>query len=129
MDKMSNFKPQVDQFEWMFTGVYSDRDKWFLWVELSGLSSWWNILLYVGSDFNVVWFPSECFGSKIFYSGYSQVFRLYFRARLDWSTFGRKEFLLGPSTFVPSVKLTWHKCFGCVFGLLYSNLWVFSSKT
>ena len=37
------FKNVVDHFFWAFTGVYgpnSDRDRRFLWEELSGLCSW-----------------------------------------------------------------------------------------
>ena len=63
------FKSVVDQFAWKFTGVYGPnlvRDRWLLWKELFGLSSWWNIPWCVGGDFNVVRFPSERAGSTIF---------------------------------------------------------------
>ena len=63
------FKSVVDQFSWKFTGVYGPnlvRDRWLLWEELFGLSSWWNIPWCVGGDFNVVRFPSERAGSTIF---------------------------------------------------------------
>ena len=41
------FKNVADHFVWAFTGVYgpnSDRDRRFLWEELSGLRSWWDVL-------------------------------------------------------------------------------------
>ncbi|XP_030936692.1 uncharacterized protein LOC115961945 [Quercus lobata] len=40
------FTSVCDQFVWVFTGVYgpnSSRDRRFLWEELFGLSSWWNV--------------------------------------------------------------------------------------
>ena len=52
-----------------FTGVYgpnSSRDKRFLWEELFGLSSWWNVPWGVGGDFNVVRFPFERSSSTSF---------------------------------------------------------------
>ncbi|XP_050290362.1 uncharacterized protein LOC126728608 [Quercus robur] len=58
-----------DQFVWAFTGVYgpnSVRDKRFLWEELVGLNSWWNVPWCVGGDFNVVRFPSKRSGSTSF---------------------------------------------------------------
>ena len=58
-----------DQFVWAFTGVYgpnSLRDRRFLWEELLGLSSWWNVPWCVGGVFNVVRFPSERSGSTSF---------------------------------------------------------------
>ena len=54
------FKNVVDHFVWAFTGVYgpnSDRDRSFLWEELAGLRSWWDVPWCVGGDFNVVRFP------------------------------------------------------------------------
>ena len=58
-----------DQLVWAFIGVYgpnASRDRRFLWEELFGLSSWWNVPWCVGVDFNVVRFPSERFGSSSF---------------------------------------------------------------
>jgi hypothetical protein len=52
----------LDHFTWAFAGAYgpnSDRDRRFLWDELAGLLSWWNLPLYIGGDFNVTCFPSE----------------------------------------------------------------------
>ena len=63
------FKNVVDHFVWAFTGVYgpnSDSDRSFFWEELSGVCSWWDVPLCVRGDFNVVWFPSERFGSVYF---------------------------------------------------------------
>ena len=65
------FKNVADHFIWAFTGVYgpnSDRDRRFLWEELSGLRSWWDVPWCVGGDFNVVRFPSERSGSANFSS-------------------------------------------------------------
>ena len=65
------FKNVVDHFFWAFTGVYgpnSDRDRSFLWEELSGLRSWWDVPWCAGGDFNVVRFPSERSGSSNFTS-------------------------------------------------------------
>ncbi|KAL4638233.1 hypothetical protein ACB092_03G133300 [Castanea dentata] len=42
------FKNVVDHFVWAFTGVYGpncDRDRCFLWEELSGVCSWWDVPL------------------------------------------------------------------------------------
>ncbi|XP_030970526.1 uncharacterized protein LOC115990899 [Quercus lobata] len=44
----------------------SSGDRRFLWEELSGLSSWWNVPWCVGGDFNVVRFPSERAGATAF---------------------------------------------------------------
>ena len=59
----------LDQFVWAFTGVNgpnSLRDGRFLWEELFGLNSWWNVPWCVGGDFNVVRFPFKHFGSTSF---------------------------------------------------------------
>ena len=56
------FKSVVDQFAWKFTGVYGPnlvRDRWLLWEELFGLSSWWKVPWCMGGDFNAIRFPSE----------------------------------------------------------------------
>ena len=56
------FTSVSDQFVWAFTGIYgpnSVRDSRFLWEELFGLNSWWNVPWCVGGDFNVVRFLSE----------------------------------------------------------------------
>ena len=63
------FTSVSDQFVWAFTGVYgpnSVRDRRFLWEELFGLNSWWNVPWCVGDDFNVIRFPSERSGSTSF---------------------------------------------------------------
>ncbi|XP_050243704.1 uncharacterized protein LOC126692222 [Quercus robur] len=65
------FKNVADHFVWAFTGVYgpnSDRDRRFLWEELSGLRSWWDVPWCVGGDFNVVRFPFEHSGIANFSS-------------------------------------------------------------
>ena len=57
-----NFRNVLDQFEWIFTGVYDpnlDSERGILWEELSGLLSWWDAPCCIGGDFNVVRFPSE----------------------------------------------------------------------
>ena len=46
----------------------SDRDRSFLWDELSGLRSWWDVPWCAGGVFNVVRFPSERSGSTSFTS-------------------------------------------------------------
>ena len=59
------FKNVVDHFVLAFTGVYGpncDRDRNFLWEELFGLFSWWDVPWCV----NVVRFLSQCFGSANF---------------------------------------------------------------
>uniref|UniRef100_A0A2N9GA24 Reverse transcriptase domain-containing protein n=1 Tax=Fagus sylvatica TaxID=28930 RepID=A0A2N9GA24_FAGSY len=50
-------------------GVYgpnSDSERGFLWEELAGLISWWDAPWCIGSDFNVVRFPSEKSGMAAF---------------------------------------------------------------
>uniref|UniRef100_A0A2N9IM68 30S ribosomal protein S13, chloroplastic n=1 Tax=Fagus sylvatica TaxID=28930 RepID=A0A2N9IM68_FAGSY len=63
------FKNVLDQFEWIFTGVYGpnlDSDRGMLWEELAGLLSWWDVPCCIGGDFNVVRFPREKFGMASF---------------------------------------------------------------
>ena len=63
------FTSVADQFVWVFTSVYGPntlRDRRFLWEELFGLSSWWNVPWCVSGDSNVVRFPSKRFGSTFF---------------------------------------------------------------
>jgi hypothetical protein len=57
-----SFKNVDDGYEWAFAGVYGpngDSDRCFLWDELAGLMSWWNLPWCIGGDFNVTRFPSE----------------------------------------------------------------------
>jgi exonuclease III len=63
------FKNVLDQFEWIFTGVYGpnlDNDRDMLWEELAGLLSWWDVPCCIGGDFNIVRFPREKFGMASF---------------------------------------------------------------
>ena len=63
------FKNVVDNFVWTFIGVYgpnSNHDKRLLREELVGIQSWWNVPWCIGSEFNVVRFPSEGLGVDSF---------------------------------------------------------------
>ena len=63
------FRNVLDQFEWIFTGVYGrnlDSERGLLWEELSGLLSWWDAPCCIGGDFNVVRFPHEKSGMVSF---------------------------------------------------------------
>ena len=63
------FKNVSDQFEWAFTGIYGpnlNRKRQFMWEELAGLISWWNLPWCLGGDFNVIHFPSERLGAGRF---------------------------------------------------------------
>uniref|UniRef100_A0A2N9I0X5 Reverse transcriptase zinc-binding domain-containing protein n=1 Tax=Fagus sylvatica TaxID=28930 RepID=A0A2N9I0X5_FAGSY len=63
------FRNVIDQFEWIFTGVYGpnlDSERGLFWEELVGLISWWNAPKCIGGDFNVVRFPSEKYGLAAF---------------------------------------------------------------
>ena len=63
------FKNVSDQFEWAFTGIYGpnlNRNRQFMWEELAGLNSWWNLPWCLGGDFNVIRFPSERLGAGRF---------------------------------------------------------------
>uniref|UniRef100_A0A2N9IH31 Reverse transcriptase domain-containing protein n=1 Tax=Fagus sylvatica TaxID=28930 RepID=A0A2N9IH31_FAGSY len=65
------FRNVIDQFEWIFTGVYGpnlDSERGLLWEELSGLLSWWDAPCCIGGDFNVVRFPREKSGMVSFNS-------------------------------------------------------------
>ncbi|KAF5459634.1 hypothetical protein F2P56_019568, partial [Juglans regia] len=42
-------------------GPNLDADRGFLWDELAGVHSWWDLPWCIGGDFNVVRFPSESF--------------------------------------------------------------------
>lgn len=55
------FKSVMDQFVWAFSGVYGpggDSDRHYLWVELSGVFSWWEVSWCIKGDFNVTHFPN-----------------------------------------------------------------------
>jgi hypothetical protein len=57
-----SFRNVEDQFAWAFAYVYgpnADGDRRFLWDELSGLLSWWDLPYCIEGDFNVTRFPSE----------------------------------------------------------------------
>jgi hypothetical protein len=61
------FKSVLDQFVWDFLGVYGpnvDFDRYYLWEELSGVFSWWDVLWCIGGDFNVSRFPNKRVGSS-----------------------------------------------------------------
>ena len=63
------FKNVSDHFEWAFTGIYGpilNRNRQFMWEELAGLNSWWNLPWCLGGDFNVIRFPSERLGEGRF---------------------------------------------------------------
>jgi hypothetical protein len=63
------FRNVLDQFEWSFIGVYGpnlDSERCFLWEELAGLQSWWEVPWCIGGDFNVVRFPNEKTGMSSF---------------------------------------------------------------
>ena len=65
------FKNVIDQFEWVFTGVYgpnSDRERRNMWEDLFGLISWWDAPWCVSGDFNVICFPTEKIGAATFIS-------------------------------------------------------------
>ena len=58
----ASFRSADDDFVWAFAGVYgpnSNVDRKFLWEELTGLISWWDLPWCIGGDFNVTRFPSE----------------------------------------------------------------------
>jgi hypothetical protein len=64
-----SFRNVEDGFSWAFGGVYranSDCDKRYLWEELAGLLSWWNLSWCIRKDFNVARFPSERLGEAPF---------------------------------------------------------------
>jgi hypothetical protein len=62
-----SFRNKVDGFEWAFAAVYGpngDSNRGLLWDELSGLMCLWNLPWCIGSDFNVIRFPSERSGGR-----------------------------------------------------------------
>ncbi len=70
-----------DQSEWAFSGVYGPqigRQRRELWDELSGVFSWWGSPWCVGSDFNVVRFPSEKLGADHFTPAMNDFFEFIF---------------------------------------------------
>ena len=59
------FREVFSDFKWAFFGVYSpirSVERWLLWEELSGISSWWGVPWCVGGDFNIVRYPSKQLG-------------------------------------------------------------------
>jgi hypothetical protein len=65
-----SFKNVEDEFIWAFAGVYGlnlDIFRRFLWEELAGLISWWDIPRCIGGDLNVTHFPSERSWGQIFW--------------------------------------------------------------
>ena len=60
------FKNVGDQFEWAFTGLYGpnlNKRHRKMWEKLTGLISWWEVPWCLGSDFNIIRFPSERLGA------------------------------------------------------------------
>ncbi|KAG2679693.1 hypothetical protein I3760_11G063600 [Carya illinoinensis] len=56
------FKSVTDNFLWAFVGVDGpnlDNNKRYLWKELAGVHSWWDLPWCIGGDFNVIRFPSD----------------------------------------------------------------------
>jgi hypothetical protein len=46
-----SFRNIIDDFVWMFAGVYGPNDdvkRTYLWDELVGLMSWWELSWYIG---------------------------------------------------------------------------------
>jgi hypothetical protein len=61
------FKNVVDGFEWAFARVYGpndNSDRRWLWDEMAGLLSFWELPWVLGGDFNVIRFPSERSGGR-----------------------------------------------------------------
>ena len=66
---LCRLKNVSDHFEWAFIGIYGpnlNRKRQFVWEELAGLISWWNLPWCLGSDFNVICFPLERLGAGRF---------------------------------------------------------------
>ena len=60
------FKNVGNQFEWAFTGLYGpnlNKRHRKMWEKLTGLISWWEVPWCLGSDFNIIRFPSERLGA------------------------------------------------------------------
>lgn len=45
-----------------FFGVYGPNRRRFLWDELAGVFSWWNLLWCIGGDFDFTRFPGQWLG-------------------------------------------------------------------
>lgn len=78
-----------DDFIWTFARVYSpnlDNVRRFLWEELVGLISWWDLSWCIGGDFNVTHFPNERLGVARLSPAMIRVFRLYLKAWFDGSS-------------------------------------------
>lgn len=48
----------IRQLQWAFSSVYAngpnaDPDRHYLWEELSGVFSWWEVPWCIGGDFNM----------------------------------------------------------------------------
>lgn len=79
-----SFRSLEDNFLWASAGVCGpdlDSDGSFLWDELAGIQSYWNVLWCLGGDFNVLRFPNERFRDS----------RLH-KAMTDFSDFISVEF-------------------------------------
>jgi hypothetical protein len=50
----------------MLLGIYgpnADFENHYLWMELLGVFSWWEVPWFIGGDLNVTHFPSERVGA------------------------------------------------------------------
>jgi hypothetical protein len=87
------FRGVIDQFEWVFSGVYGpqiDRERSLMWDELASLASWWGIPWCVGGDFNVIRFLTERLGGGggSFHSSHAGFLGAYFLFRAFGYSFG-----------------------------------------
>jgi hypothetical protein len=61
-----SFRSVIDNVEWAFAGVCGPNDdveRRYLWEELVGIMSWWELSWCIGGDFNVC-FPCEKSGES-----------------------------------------------------------------
>lgn len=93
--------------------IHVDNECRLLWEELAGVSSWWNLPMYIGGDFNIIRFPSECSRNSRLGTSMTEFFEFIFELSL-------MDLPLMGDTFTWSKDHTWFK----LDTFLVSSEWV-----
>jgi hypothetical protein len=92
-----SFRSVIDNVERVFAGVYGpadDVERRYLWEELVGIMSWWELSWCIEGDLNVVHFPCEKSGDSRQSTANVEVFGVYVGPRTHGHPTCRWEFCL-----------------------------------